>query len=151
MTINISLISNLRRITNCVKVIGSVLDNSVKPDRVYLTLSHKDFPKYEQDIPSDLYKLVMTSNKVILNLIKGKCDMSSAIKSISSYLQSDDIIIPIDGVISKNYIQTFMEKNKKFSDSAIKVKVHEKQKSKHVKQKVVKKPTNNIWERFLFH
>ena len=151
MTINISLISNLRRITNCFKVIGSVLDNSVKPDRVYLTLSHKDFPKYEQDIPADLYKLVMTSNKVILNWIKGKCDMSSAIKSISSYLQSDDIIIPIDGVISKNYIQTFMEKNKKFSDSAIKVKVHEKYKSKHVKQKVVKKPTNNIWERFLFH
>ena len=151
MTINISLISNLRRITNCVKVIGSVLDNSVKPDRVYLTLSHKDFPKYEQDIPVDLYKLVMTSNKVILNWIKGKCDMSSAIKSISSYLQSDDIIIPIDGVITKNYIQTFMEKNKKFSDSVIKVKAHEKQKSNRVKQKVVKKPTNNIWERFLFH
>ena len=113
MTIDISLISNLRRITNCVKVIGSVLDNSVKPDRVYLTLSHKDFPKYEQDIPADL--------------------------------------IPIDGVISKNYIQTFMEKNKKFSDSVIKVKVHEKQKSNRVKQKDVKKTTNNIWERFLFH
>ena len=151
MTINIALTSYPRRITNCVKVMGSVLDNSVKPDRVYLTLSHKDFSKYEQDIPEDLYKLVMTSNKVILNWIKGKCDMSSAIKSISSYLQSDDIIIPIDGVISKNYIQTFMEKNKKFSDSVIKVKVHEKQKSNRVKQKDVKKTTNNIWERFLFH
>ena len=47
MTINIALTSYPRRITNCVKVIGSVLDNSVKPDRVYLTLSHNEFPKYE--------------------------------------------------------------------------------------------------------
>ena len=86
MTINIVLTSYPRRITNCVPVINSVLENTLVPDRIYLTLSHLEFPNYERDLPTNLHRLIMTSNKVILNWIKGKCDMSSAIKSISSYL-----------------------------------------------------------------
>ena len=70
MTINIAMTSFPRRITNCVKVINSILDNTVQPDRIYLTLSHLEFPNYEQDLPSDLYRLVMTSNKLILNWVE---------------------------------------------------------------------------------
>lgn len=39
-TINIALTSYPKRISNCVTVINSVLENTVLPDRIYLTLSH---------------------------------------------------------------------------------------------------------------
>ena len=50
-TINICMTSYPKRIGNCVKVINSILENTVLPDRIYLTLSHLEFPNWEKDIP----------------------------------------------------------------------------------------------------
>ena len=69
-TINICMTSFPRRITNCVPVINSVLENTLVPDRIYLTLSHQEFPNWERDLPIELYKLVMTSDRVILNWVE---------------------------------------------------------------------------------
>ena len=96
MTINIVLTSYPRRITNCVPVINSVLENTLVPDRIYLTLSHNEFPNYEKDLPSDLYRLIMTSNKVILNWVEKNHKSMKKVFPILQYLEDDDIIIDID-------------------------------------------------------
>ena len=95
-TINIALTSYPKRINNCVRVINSVLDNTVKPDRIYLTLSHKEFPDWEQSLPNDLYRLIMTSNKVILNWVEANTKSMKKVFPILPYLEDDDIIIDID-------------------------------------------------------
>ena len=53
-TINIAITSYPARIKNCAAVINSILDNTVQPDRIYLTLSHKEFPNWEQSLPKEL-------------------------------------------------------------------------------------------------
>ena len=95
-TINIALTSYPKRIGNCAKVIRSVLDNTVLPDRIYLTLSHLEFPRYEQDLPSDLFRLVMTSSRVILNWVEENNKSFKKVFPILKYLEDDDIIIDID-------------------------------------------------------
>ena len=49
---------------------GAVQQNTVLPDRIYLTLAHSEFPNWEDDLPKDLYHLIMSSNRVILNWIE---------------------------------------------------------------------------------
>lgn len=95
-TINIALTSYPKRITNCVAVINSVLENTVLPDRIYLTLSHLEFPNWEEDLPKDLYKLIMTSNRVILNWVEENTKSMKKVFPILQYLEDDDIIIDID-------------------------------------------------------
>ena len=53
-TINICMTSYPKRIGNCAKVIDSILENTVLPDRIYLTLSHLEFPDGEKNLPDDL-------------------------------------------------------------------------------------------------
>lgn len=95
-TINIALTSYPKRIKNCVSVINSVLENSVPPDRIYLTLSHKEFPNWEESLPEELYRLIMTSNKVILNWVEENTKSMKKVLPILPYLEDDDIIIDID-------------------------------------------------------
>lgn len=68
-TINICMTSYPKRIANCASVIESILANTIQPDRIYLTLAHSEFPNWEKDLPKDLYRLIMTSNKVVLNWV----------------------------------------------------------------------------------
>lgn len=115
-TINIALTSYPKRISNCVKVINSVLENSVLPDRIYLTLSHKEFPNWERDLPSDLYKLIMTSNKVILNWVEENTKSFKKVFPILTYLEDDDIILNIDDdmLLPRDFIESRM---KDFNDN----------------------------------
>ena len=105
-----------RRITNCVKVINSVLENSVLPDRVYLTLSHQEFPNWEADLPKDLYQLIMTSNRVILNWVEENTKSMKKVFPVLPYLEDDDIIIDIDddALLPKDFIEARM---KDFNDN----------------------------------
>ena len=95
-TINIAFTSYPRRITNCVPVIHSLLDNTIQPDRIYLTLSHKEFPNWEESLPNDLYHLIMTSNRVILNWVEENTKSMKKVFPILPYLEDEDIIIDID-------------------------------------------------------
>lgn len=106
MTINIALTSYPKRITNCVSVINSVLDNTIPPDRVYLTLSHLEFPDYERSLPQDLFRLIMLSNKVVLNWVEDNTKSMKKVFPILPYLEDDDIIIDIDDdmLIPKDFI-----------------------------------------------
>lgn len=85
-TINICMTSYPKRISNCTKVIQSVLDNTVLPDRIYLTLSHLEFPNWEKDIPEDLYKLIMTSDRVILNWVENNTKSFKKVFPVLQYL-----------------------------------------------------------------
>ena len=110
-TINIALTSYPRRITNCAKVIKSVLENTVVPDRIYLTLSHKEFPNWEQDLPQDLYRLTMTSNLVVLNWVDENFKSMKKVFPILPYLEDDDIIISIDDdlLLPPDFIESRMK------------------------------------------
>lgn len=107
-TINICMTSFPRRITNCVKVINSVLENSVLPDRIYLTLSHREFPNWESDLPKDLYQLIMTSNRVILNWVEENTKSFKKVFPVLPYLEDEDIIIDIDDdmLLPKDFIES---------------------------------------------
>lgn len=115
-TINICMTSFPRRIPNCVKVINSILDNTVLPDRIYLTLSHQEFPNWEQSLPADLYHLIMTSNKVILNWVEENTKSFKKVFPVLQYLEDDDIIIPIDDdmLLPKDFIEARL---KDFNDN----------------------------------
>lgn len=110
-TINICMTSYPRRITNCAKVISSVLENTVVPDRIYLTLSHKEFPNWEKDLPQDLYKLTMTSNRVVLNWVDENFKSMKKVFPILPYLEDDDIIISIDDdlLLPTDFIESRMK------------------------------------------
>ena len=110
-TINVAFTSYPKRITNCVKVIQSILDNTVLPDRIYLTLSHLEFPNYERDLPQDLYKLVMTSDRVILNWVEDNTKSFKKVFPILQYLEDDDIIIDIDDdmLLPNDFIESRMD------------------------------------------
>lgn len=108
MTVNIALTSYPRRITNCVPVINSVLENTLVPDRIYLTLSHLEFPNYEQSLPHDLYRLIMTSNKVILNWVEDNYKSMKKLFPVLPYLEDEDVIIDIDDdmILPKDFIES---------------------------------------------
>ena len=91
MTINIVITSYPRRITNCVPVINSVLENTLVPDRIYLTLSHLEFPNYERDLPTNLHRLIMTSNKVILNWVEDNYKSMKKLFPVLPYLEDEDV------------------------------------------------------------
>ena len=110
-TINIALTSYPRRINNCVGVINSILENTVLPDRIYLTLAHSEFPNWEDDLPKDLYHLIMSSNRVILNWIEENTKSMKKVFPILKYLEDDDIIIDIDDdmLLPKDFIESRLE------------------------------------------
>ena len=47
----VTMTSWTKRVGNCVKVIQSVLDNTMKPDLVFLNLSLEEFPNRNKDLP----------------------------------------------------------------------------------------------------
>ena len=60
----VTMTSWSKRIGNCVKVIQSILDNTVKPDIVFLNLSLEEFPNRLKDLPRDLVELSLKNPKV---------------------------------------------------------------------------------------
>lgn len=110
MTVNIALTSYPKRIGNCARVIETILGNTVLPDRIYLTLSHLEFPHYERDLPADLYKLVMTSNRVILNWVEENRKSFKKVFPILPYLEDDDVVITVDDdtLIPQDFVESRM-------------------------------------------
>ena len=106
-TINVAMTSYPKRINNCVGVINSLLENTVLPDRIYLTLAHSEFPNWEDDLPKDLYHLIMTSNRVILNWVEENTKSFKKVFPILQYLVDDDFIIPCDDdmLLPKDFIE----------------------------------------------
>ena len=60
----VTMTSWSKRIGNCVKVIQSILDNTVNPDIVFLNLSLEEFPNRLKDLPRDLVELSLKNPMV---------------------------------------------------------------------------------------
>lgn len=60
----VTMTSWTKRIGNCVKVIQSILENTVIPDIVFLNLSIEEFPNRLNDLPKDLVELSLKNPKV---------------------------------------------------------------------------------------
>lgn len=86
-----------KRINNVVKVLDSILRNTLSPDRVYLNLCTEEFPNRNADLPLVLTMFINVNPKVIINWVDGPNTKTfKKIVPILRYLNDDDIIISAD-------------------------------------------------------
>ena len=91
----VTMTSWVKRIRNVKKVIESVMNNTVKPDRLYLNLSLTEF--YGIELPEDLVEYFNSDDRLIINWVDGENTKSmKKVFPILEYLDDDDIIIDAD-------------------------------------------------------
>lgn len=91
----VSLTSWTKRINNVKKVVESIMNNTVQPDRVYLNLSQTEFSG--TPLPKDLVDYFNSDKRLVINWVKGpNTKAMKKIFPILDYLQDEDIIIDAD-------------------------------------------------------
>ncbi len=91
----VTMTSWVKRICNVKKVVESIMDNTLKPDRLYLNLSLTEFHGIE--LPEDLVEYFNSDDRLIINWVDGENTKSmKKVFPILEYLDDDDIIINID-------------------------------------------------------
>ena len=110
----ISLTSWSKRINNVPIVIDSILNNTIKPDKIVLNLSLEEFPNRENDLPQDIVNL-QDCGTIEIGWQEGN---TKAFKKIIPTLKKypNDAIIAIDDdfYYPTDFIQTFVDMHKKF-------------------------------------
>lgn len=104
----VSLTSFKLRINQVIFVIKNLLNQTIKPDLIYLNLSIEEFPNKELDLPKNLIELYNIEPIFILNWVEGKNTKSfKKILPILKYLNDDDIIFYTDDDIlfKKNVLE----------------------------------------------
>ena len=66
----VTMTSWVKRIGNVKKVVESVMDNTMKPDRLYLNLSKTEFEG--TDLPEDLVEYFNSDDRLIINWVEGE-------------------------------------------------------------------------------
>lgn len=91
----VSLTSWTKRISNVKRVVESIMNNTVQPDRVYLNLSKTEFADIE--LPKGLEDYFNSDDRLVINWVDGpNTKAMKKIFPILDYLQDDDIIIDGD-------------------------------------------------------
>lgn len=91
----VTLTSWTKRIGNVKKVVESIMDNTVQPDRVYLNLSKTEFNGIP--LPEDLVEYFNSDERLIINWVPGpNTKAMKKVFPILDYLEDDDIIIDAD-------------------------------------------------------
>lgn len=91
----VSITSWIKRIGYVKKVIESIMDNTIQPDRVYLNLSKSEFVNIE--LPKDLVSYFESDERLIINWVDGENTKTmKKVFPILQYLDDDDIIITAD-------------------------------------------------------
>ena len=116
----VTLTSWIKRINTVKKIIESIMNNTVKPDRLYLNLSKTEFDGIE--LPKDLVEYFDSDERLIINWVEGEDTKSmKKVFPILQYLKDDDIIITADDDIMfpkdliESRINDFNKYGKKFS------------------------------------
>ena len=118
----VTMTSWIKRIDSVKKVVESIMNNTVKPDRVYLNLSRSEFDSKGVQLPTDLVDYFNSDDRLIINWVDGENTKSmKKVFPILEYLDDDDIIItadddiifPIDLIESR--INDFNKFDKKYS------------------------------------
>lgn len=103
----VSLTSWIKRISYVKKVVESIMNNTLQPDRVYLNLSKTEFDGI--DLPKDLVDYFNSDDRLIINWVDGpNTKAMKKVFPILDYLQDDDIIIDADDDIlfPKDFIES---------------------------------------------
>lgn len=103
----VTMTSWVKRIGNVKKVVESVMNNTLKPDRLYLNLSKTEFEGI--DLPEDLVEYFNSDDRLILNWVEGENTKSmKKVFPILEYLDDDDIIINLDddALIPNTFIES---------------------------------------------
>ena len=91
----VTMTSWVKRIGNVKKVVESVMDNTMKPDRLYLNLSKSEFNGIE--LPDDLVEYFNLDDRLIINWVDGENTKTmKKVFPILQYLDDEDIIITAD-------------------------------------------------------
>ena len=91
----VTMTSWVKRICSVKKVVESIMDNSVKPDKVYLNLSKTEFENIQ--LPSDLVDYFDSDERLIINWIDGENTKSmKKVFPTLEFLNDDDILITAD-------------------------------------------------------
>lgn len=115
----IALTSWTKRICNVCNVVKSILLNTHKPDKIFITLSIEEFPNKEKDLPDDLMSLVNTFYKIIhINWVENNTKTMKKIFPILKYLKDDDIIINMDDdmLLPNGAIESRLKEFKKYNN-----------------------------------
>lgn len=93
----VTMTSWIKRIDSVKKVVESIMNNTVKPDRVYLNLSRSEFDSKGVQLPTDLVDYFNSDDRLIINWVDGENTKSmKKVFPILEYLDDDDIIITAD-------------------------------------------------------
>ena len=93
----VAMTSWIKRIGSVKKVVESIMENTIIPDKVYLNLSKTEFESNGVQLPQDLVDYFNSDERLIINWVEGentKC--MKKIFPILKYLNDDDIIISAD-------------------------------------------------------
>ena len=91
----VSITSWVERIVYVKKIIESIMDNTIQPDRVYLYVSKSEFVNIE--LPKDLVAYFESDERLIINWVEGENTKTmKKVFPILQYLDDDDIIITAD-------------------------------------------------------
>lgn len=96
MTVNAAMTSYPPRIGGVASVIRSLLDGTVVPDRVFLTLCSSQFPEFERSLPEDLRRLALSDSRVCLKWVEVDTKSMKKVFPILPYLRDDDLILTVD-------------------------------------------------------
>lgn len=120
----VSMTSFPARIRHVSKVLGNMLLQTVKPDKIVLWLSKEQFPNGESDLPEQLIKLKAKGVEIEW------CD--GDIKAYKKFLPAlkkfpDDILVIVDDdlVYSPELVEKLYEAHQKFPDAIIASRCHE--------------------------
>lgn len=110
------LTSYPRRIKNCYRVVKSLLENTVVPDRIYLTLARPQFKNDIDDLPPLIRKLVIENSRVFINWVDVDTKIMKKVMPVLQYLDDDDIILPCDDDIlyPPDYIESRLKDMREF-------------------------------------
>ena len=93
----VTMTSWKKRIGNCAQVIRSVLNNTLKPDVVFLNLSQEEFPNGERNLPMELVLMSRKEPTFKINWVSGpNTKTMKKVFPILPLIDDDDIVIYID-------------------------------------------------------
>ena len=84
------------RIKNCYRVLKSLLENTIPPDRIYLTLASSQFPNNLDDLPPLLRRLVVSDPKVHVLWEDVDRKIMMQVLPVLPFLNDSAVIVPID-------------------------------------------------------
>ena len=93
----VTMTSWVKRIENVKSVVESIMNNTVKPARVYLNLSKTEFDSERVELPKDLVDYFNSDERLVINWVEGENTKTmKKVFPILKKLNDDDIIITAD-------------------------------------------------------